>query len=165
MARAVSMAAATTYQLATASLLLETRRQFEARRQITHTSPHARGQAAPFTTTHTGRKPATSGTASHHALHAAHHFHHAGGRREFLHHLFHLAVLLEHTVHILNLAAGTVGDTALARAVNEIGFAAFGWRHGQNDGFHFLDFTLGSTASHGLLNRRGIHAGQFVEQT
>src|SRR5690606_16540458 len=72
---------------------------------------------------HPGWQTATAARQSRHSLHHTI----EAATLELLHHLAHLFVLLEQTIQILHIGAGTLGDTPFPRSIEYIGIAPFSW--------------------------------------
>ena len=94
------------------------------------------------------------------AVHAAHQLVHATFFTHFLHHFAHLLVLLDETVDVLNLGAGTGSNTLFAGTVHDVRIGSLSRSHGVDDGFHLDKDLVIHLALHLLAHT--THAGQFV---
>src|SRR5690606_5053666 len=110
-------------------------------------------------TTHAARSTAT---AAHHAVHATHHVLHAAGGFHLLHHLGHHLLLLEQAIQLRDVEAGAQGDTALARALDQLGITALLGGHGVDQRLHVLHMLHRGRILHRL--HHAAHARQLVEQ-
>src|SRR5215204_3394309 len=63
-------------------------------------------------------------------------------RAEALHHLAHLAELLDQLVHLLDGRARALGDPQAARALDQLGPAALLRGHGEDDRLHAVELAL-----------------------
>src|SRR3954471_12587141 len=58
---------------------------------------------------------------------------HAAATRGLLHHLLHVAEMLQQTIHFVDRTTRASRDARAARAVDDLRRLAFLWRHGEDD--------------------------------
>jgi len=87
--------------------------------------------------------------------------HPSAPRRHLLHHLLHLAELLQETVHLADRATAPFGHAGAPRAVQQGGILSLGRRHGEDDRFEMLH-SFGVDL--GLLEHLAVDPGEHLEE-
>src|SRR5215208_726069 len=110
------------------------------------------------------RRRASSWATQASRLHAAEHSGRhpaAAGLRDALHHLLHVAELLEQAVHLADRAARALRHAGAARAVHQVRLPSLGGRHREDDRFEVLHAIRVDLR---LLQHLGVDARQHLEQ-